>query len=248
MYPINRIFLVIVLVTMAAAQSPEPPLSDSRLTVHTLVREDIFAGFLADDMDRFTRGEKNIQLLLEKRPTAKSELLAWKGGAALYRAVRAYENKRGDEFQDNYRLALDLFSQARQPNPDNGGVAAVTGGSYVIFADRLPKENRAAAWSQAYDSYQILWKQQAPAVDKLPVHLRGELLGGLAQSAQRTGRTQEAAQHLEKIITLLPNTPYEPIAKQWKANPAAAANSSITCMTCHDSGRLSARLAALPSK
>jgi hypothetical protein len=108
--------------------------------------------------------------------------------------------------------------------------------------------SRAAAWSQAYGSYQLLWKQQAPAVEKLPVHLRGELLGGLAQSAQRTGRTQEVDQYLDKILAVLRDTPYEPIAKQWKKNPESAANTSITCLTCHDSGRLSARVDALKNK
>jgi len=39
------------LVTVAAAQSIEPPLADTRISVNTLVREDIFAGFLADDME-----------------------------------------------------------------------------------------------------------------------------------------------------------------------------------------------------
>jgi tetratricopeptide (TPR) repeat protein len=241
-------FLALTLVTIAFAQSPEPPLSDTRLTIHTLVREDIFAGFLVDDMDRLSRGEKNIEILLEKRPTQKANLLAWKAGATLYRAVRAYENKQDAEFQKNYQTALELFSQANKAAPGGDGVAAVTGGSYVLFADRLPKEKRAAAWSEAYGAYTLLWKQQEPIVDKLPVHMRGELLGGLAQSAQRTGRTEETTKYLDKILEVLPNTPYEPVARQWKKNPEAAANTSITCMTCHDSGRLSARLAAINGK
>ena len=91
---IKKALLVVALVTVAAAQSPQPPLADSRLTVHTLVREDIFAGWMTDDMARFERGEKNIQLLLERRPDQKANLLAWKGGATLYRAVRANENNR----------------------------------------------------------------------------------------------------------------------------------------------------------
>jgi tetratricopeptide (TPR) repeat protein len=248
MYAINRIFLAVVFVTLAAAQSPEPPLSDSRLSVHTLLREDIFAGFLADDLERFSRGEKNIQALLEKRPAAKSDLLAWSGSATLYRAVRAHENNRGDEFRQKYQLALDLFAQARQLSPENGGVAAITGGTLVLFADRLPKENRAAAWSQAYDAYQLLWKQQASFAEKLPVHIRGELLAGLAQSAQRTGHTEEMAQYLDRILTLLRGTPYEPVARQWKENPQAAAGTTIACRTCHEAGRLSARLTALNNK
>src|SRR5437868_9801064 len=88
---------------LAAAPAPEPPLADSRLTVHTLLREDIFAGFLANDMNRFARGEKNIEALSEQRPLQKANLLAWKGGATLYRAVRAYEARRNKEFQRKYQ-------------------------------------------------------------------------------------------------------------------------------------------------
>src|SRR5262249_15831249 len=209
----------------------EPPLTDTRFSVHTLVREDIFAGLLANDLERLSRGEKNIQTLLEKRPAARADLLAWKAGAIMYRAVRAHENNRSEEFEQKYRQALDLLSEARKLEPAGGGVAAVTGGLYVVLADRLPQEYPAPASSPAYDSYQILWKLQAPAVERLPVHMRGELLGGLAQSAQRTGRTEEVTQYLDKILAYMRDTPYESIAKQWRANPEAAVDNRITCRT-----------------
>ncbi|MEP7273985.1 MAG: hypothetical protein ABI882_20965 [Acidobacteriota bacterium] len=245
MNTISRLLLVVCLATIVLAQSPEPPLSDARLTIHTLVREDVFAGFLQGDLDRFARAEKNIQLLLEQRPAARSDLLAWKGGTQLYRAVRALEAKRTDEFRKTYAQALDQFAEAQKLAPEGDGVAAVVGGSLSLFADQLPVENRAAAWSQAYNSYQILWKHQAPAVDKLPVHIRGELLGGLAQSSQRTGRTEEMAKYVDKIIEVLPGTPYETMAKKWKQNPESAAKTSISCMTCHEGGRLAARVSML---
>ena len=245
---IKRTLVLVVLVTAAAAQSSGPSLSDSRLSVNTLLREDIFAGFLADDMERFARGEKNIDLLLEQRPAAKPVLLSWKALANLYRAVLANEGNRPDEFQQRYRKALDPFAEANKLGPMDGGVVAVTGGSYVVLADRLPKEYRAAAWSQAFESYKLLWKYQAAALDMLPVHLRGELLAGFAQSAQRTGHTEEMNQSLDKIIAVLGDTPYERMAKRWKANPAVATSASITCLTCHDAGRLAARVTALNTK
>jgi hypothetical protein len=114
-----------------------------------------------------------------------------------------------------------------------------------VFADRLPEPHRAAAWSDAYSNYSLLWKQQGPAIDKLPVHHRGEVLGGLVQSAQRTGRTEEMAQHLDRMLTLLQGTPYEATAQQWKANPASAATTRVTCKACHNPGRLSSQLASL---
>ena len=248
MYIVKRTLLLVVLVTAAFAQSPQAPLTDTRLSVNTLLREDLFSGFLADDMERFSRGERNIKLLLEQRPDAKPVLLSWSALANLYRAVRAHEGKRPDEFQRYYKQALDLFAEAKKLDPNDGGVAAITGGTYVVLADRLPKEYRAAGWAQAYDNYKMLWKYQGSAVDKLPVHLRGELLGGLAQSSQRTGHREETAEYLDKILAVLSNTPYESVAKSWKAHPETAGNSTITCLSCHDAGRLDARLTALKSK
>jgi hypothetical protein len=245
MRTLKIILLAAILATIALAQKVTPPLEDTRLTVHTLLREDIFAGFLENDLTRLSRGEKNIEALLESRPKSKSELLAWKAGATLYRAALANEKKNQAEFDQKYKQALALFAEAKQLGPEVSGVAAVTGGSYVLFSDRLPKEYRAAAWASTYDAYQILWKQQGEFVDKLPIHMRGELLGGVAQSALRTGRIKEGNEYLDKILTMLPNTPYEPIAKKWKENPKAAENSTIACMTCHEPGRLEDRLTKL---
>jgi hypothetical protein len=116
------------------------------------------------------------------------------------------------------------------------------------MADRLPEKLQGTAWSTAYDSYQALWKTQEREVEKLPLHMRGELLGGLAQSAQRTGRTKELNQFLEKILAVAPDTAYARVAKQWKEDPKAATTTRMTCLTCHAPGRLAARKAALEEK
>ena len=245
MRTIKALVLITVLATIAVAYSSDIPLDDTRLTIHTLVREDIFAGFLQNDLERLARAEKNIEMLLEKRPKAKAELLAWKAGAMLYRSTLALEKNQRAEFEQKYKQTLAIFAEAKQLGPNNGGVAAVTGGSFGLFADRLPKEQRAAAWETAYDAYQVMWKQQGAGIDKFPVHFRGEVLGGLTQSAMRTGRTKEANEFLDKMLVMLAGTPYEPTAKKWKADPKAAENSSLLCMNCHEAGRLEATLTTL---
>jgi hypothetical protein len=93
-----------------------------------------------------------------------------------------------------------------------------------------------------------LTKTIAASVDKLPVHIRGELLAGLAQSAQRTGRADESEQFLDKMLELLKDTPYERAAQRWKDDPESAATSSIACKSCHSAGRLTARIAANENK
>lgn len=242
-------FLVALAVIAApAAQSPADVLSDTRLSVHTLVREDIFAGFRNDNLSRLERGERHIEILLTQRPEQRANLLAWKAGAATYRAVRAHESGHPVAFTRYYTDALAGFAEAGKATSGNGGVAAITGGTLAVFADRLPESHRAAAWALAYDSYSQLWKEQGADIEKLPVHHRGEVLAGVTQSAQRTGRTEEAARHLDRMLIVLAGTPYEPLAKQWKADPAVAATTNLTCRNCHSPGRLENRIEALNTK
>jgi hypothetical protein len=242
---LTSLSLVFAVAVIAAAQSQEPPLSESRLTVHTLLREDIFAGFMAKDMARFERGERNIAQLMRDRPDQRGNLLAWTGTTKLHRAVLAHEAGNADEFKKYYEAALDAFAEAARQTSGNEGVPPITGGSFSVFADRLPEQYRAEAWQHAYAAYSLLWKQQGAMVDKLPVHHRGELLSGLAQSAQRTGRTEEVTTNLDRMLTHLKGTPYESTAQQWKADPASAAKSNLTCKNCHNPGRLTSQLAAL---
>jgi hypothetical protein len=241
----KSLLLVFVLVVVVAAQSPEPPLSDTRLTVHTLLREDVFAGFMANDMTRFARAERNLDQLQGDRADQRGNLLAWRGLTKLYRAVLAHEAGKAEEFEKNYEAAVTAFTEAGQQSAGNDGVPAVTGGSFALFADRLPEQYRAAAWQRSYDAYTQLWKQQGNVVDKLPVHHRGELLAGLTQSAQRTGRSEELTANLDRMLAHLAGTPYEAMAKQWKADPTSAAHTNLTCKNCHNPGRLTSQLAAL---
>lgn len=241
----NSLWLILVIAVTAAAQSPEPPLAESRLTVHTLLREDVFASFMANDLARLERAERNIDQLLTDRPGQRGNLMAWRGLTQLHRAVRAHEAGNADEFATHWRDARASFAEAAAATSGNDGVAPVTGGSYAVFADRLPTAHRAAAWADAYAAYSRLWNEQGAIIDKLPVHHRGEVLGGLTVAAHRTGRLEESAQHLDRMLTHLAGTPYEAMAQKWKADPMIAASTTLTCKNCHNPGRLSSQLAAL---
>ena len=242
----RTLLLAVSLVAMASsarAQSPEPPLADTRLTVHTLLREDIFAGFLQNDRVRLARAEKNADALLASRPADRAPIVAWQGSIALTRAAMAHEAGQSEQFRQHYRRAQDLFAEAVKLAPENVGVSAITGGTLASIADRLPDAERQAGWELAYAAYQRLWKLQGQTIEKLPLHHKGEVLSGLAQSADRTGRSAEAATQVDRILTLLPDTPYAARARQWKDDPTGRTKSKLTCQTCHAPGTLAARVA-----
>jgi hypothetical protein len=236
---------VLAVPAVVPAQAPEPPLADTRLTVHTLLREDIFAAFLQNDLARLARAERNAEALLTSRPAERPSVLAWQASMALTRAVMASEAKQPDQFRLHYRRAQELFAEAMKLGPDTVGVWAITGGTQVSVADRLPAPERREGWELGYTAYQQLWKLHGPLLEKLPLHMKGELLSGLAQTADRTGRSDEAAAQIERILTLMPDTPYAARARQWKEDPASRATSKLACQTCHGPGTLVARLAQI---
>jgi len=235
-------FIHVVSVT---AQSPNGSTFDPRIGTSSIVREDIFAGYLAHDHERQLRGEKNVEILLAERPKDRARLTAWKAWIVLNRAVDAYESKRMSEFERDYQRSLDLFSEAANIQPDDAGVLAITGSGFVTFSDRLPERVRRDAWNLAYKTYTKLWRVQEADFDNLALHSRGELLAGLAQAAQRSAHPSESAQMLEKIITTMSGTTYAVMAKKWVDSPEAAAKTNLTCRTCHEAGRFESRKASL---
>lgn len=240
--------LALILAGAVAAQTvAEIPLTDPRLGISTLVREDLFAGYLANDKTRFARGEETLDKLLTLRPNNRADILAWQGGDKIYEAVSAWEAGRAADYARLYRQGMDLLAEAKRLDRGDSGAAAVTGGVMMLFADRLAPDDRAAAWTVAYDSFQALKKAQ-PRPEVLPLHFRGELMAGLVESSQRTGHTDEMAEALDHMLVLTKGTPYEAAAQQWKDNPTVAATSSLGCKSCHDAGRLAPSLARLAPK
>jgi hypothetical protein len=79
----------------------------------------------------------------------------------------------------------------------------------------------------------------------MPLHFKGELLAGMAQSAQRTEHAAESAEFLERIVKTMPGTAYAAAAEKWMASPEAASRTKVTCQSCHEPGRLAARTSAL---
>src|SRR5215510_10687137 len=107
--------------TVAAQTAAPPPVTDTRPTVHTIVREDIFAGFLEKDMTRFARGEANVEELLKTRPNEKGSLLAWKGGAKLYRAVLAREAGDAAGYARLHGEAIPILQEALKNGTQQDG-------------------------------------------------------------------------------------------------------------------------------
>lgn len=121
------VLLLSCVLVSAVAQSPQAPTFDPCLTVSAILREDIFAGFMANDDERQLQGEKNIEILLAERSRDRPTLIAWKGAIAFTRAAEANEAKRTGEFESEYKKALDFYSEAVRLDPASASVMAIKG-------------------------------------------------------------------------------------------------------------------------
>lgn len=235
-----RFSWMFLLTLVVSAQVEEKP---ANLTVSTWVREDIFAGFLDNEMTRFAQGERKLEQILAANPKA-ADAVCWKGGAVLYRAVRAHEAGDAAGFAELEGQAKALFARcasiAEQIPPYRPAVHAITGGSYAAFGDRLPASRRKEVQMTIRTNYESLREVQKANFDQMPAHHRGEVLGGLAQASVRLGEMDRARTELQTVVAALPGTPYAAFASRWLSDPGAMGKGKLTCASCHEPGRLAA--------
>lgn len=222
-----------LLATVAVAGEPKP----DRVPTHVWVREDLFAGLLANDMERFARGEEKLADLLAANPK-NYEAMPWKMSAEVFRAVRAYEAGNRAEFDQRYQKAIAGFEAMNKQAPNNVGILAIYGGTISTLSHRFPPDVREAANRRSAELYLNLEQAQMEGFDKMPVHHRGEVLAGVAQGAARSGQDELARKYLTKIVETLPGSPYVPVAKKVLDNPELGKTARIACNTCHEPNRL----------
>jgi hypothetical protein len=219
--------------------------AEQRMSLHWLVREDIFSGLLANDRARLEKGAKTLDAVASFYPPV--DVTAWRGSIELMRAVWAHEDGKTEDFRRHYAISMAYFDECR--NLSNEKTAIIPeifeGGTYVVIADRLPENLRRGAWERCYRAYKKLNALEASRVDRLPLHMKGEIISGLAVATQRTGRTDELPAALQAVETKLAGSVYANAAKKWTADPASASKVRMACLTCHEANTLGPKLEQL---
>lgn len=235
----TRVSVAIGLALMAgtlAAQSVRP----ADVPFYTWVREDTFAGFIDNDLAQFERGVAKVQQYLDEDP-ARPDAVNWMGATKVYRAVRAFEAGRAREGEALLTEAFQAMERAVATAPRDEGVRATAGGTLLYLASRLPEPPARRALEKAREHYDVLYEIQARALPHLPLHLKGELLAGVAETEFRVGDRARAMTLLETIAKDLPGTGYAKTARAWLAAPDAVRRTDrLACQSCHEPGRLQA--------
>jgi len=233
---VSFVILATCTLVAAAAQEQRP----KNVPFYTWVREDLFAGWMADDMARFERSMQKTQEYLKEEPN-NMDALNWLGAGAVTRAVRAFaagDYAKGDQL---FGEGLALMDKAVAAQPMNLGIHATAGGTLMFFASQLPERHYKTAIDKARDHYVLLYKAQESMLDKFPLHLKGETLAGIAETEFRGGNRETANTYLQKIVTGMPNTRYAQIAETWIKSPESVTKKDrLVCQSCHEAGRLTA--------
>lgn len=218
----------------------------ANIPIHTWVREDLFAGFMADDMARFERGEQKVLEYLAETP-GRPDASAWLVGAKLYRASRAFKEGKTSEADALVREATQLMDTAVANAPDDPGVQATMAGSIVTLANKLPGKHYTLLMERARIHFARLYAMQSRALPQLPLHIKGELLAGVAETEFRVGDRERATAALNQIIAEMPETPYAKSAAMWLGAPdKVTRDTKLVCQSCHQPGRLSSWMARQP--
>jgi hypothetical protein len=238
---------VIVAASLVSTGAQEKEARPKNVPFYTWVREDTFAGWMNDDPVRHARGMKRAQEFVDENPN-HAEAINWLGTGKIFEATSAYA--AGDEAKGDalYHAGFAEMEKAVTMAPNDGGIRATTSGTLMYFAGKLPDRHYRQAVEKAREHYAALYRMQEAMLNLLPLHLKGELLAGVAETEFRVGDREKGIAFLNRIVTGMPGTPYARTAETWLKSPEAVTQDSrLVCQSCHEPGRLQSWMARQPS-
>jgi tetratricopeptide (TPR) repeat protein len=196
------------------------------------VREDFFSGF-AGDMKALARGMKKCEQALAKDPK-NAEALVWHGSGLSYDAKRAFMAGDVEKGRQIQAQAVKEMNDAVTMRPDDVSVLIPRGSIFLSAALHVPSPEVAKKDFQiAADDYEKVLRLQTPVFSKLPVHSRGELLGGLAEAWNGLGDTEKSRGYLQRMMEEFPDTSYSRRAREVLSTVPKPGALGTTCLGCH---------------
>src|SRR5689334_8065599 len=139
---------VVVLLLLPFVLSADEFTKPDKLPLNTWVREDIFAGYLAEDVAALDRGEKKVDLFLQSHPDDNTAN-AWKYGILLFRMRQVVKKEDLAAYKALQPIAADVKTKALKNLPaDLVGPNIIVGGSQILMAVFLPEQDREALYRE----------------------------------------------------------------------------------------------------
>ena len=237
----SRCLLALALPVLASADSLDKP---EKLTIHTWVREDIFAGWIARDANALARGAAKLERFLAANPTNENAL-AWKYLIEIYDMRRAQEAKDTAAYDRAMAAAAKVRSSIWDGRSPQAGPHIIVGSMLVSGAYWAREADKAWMYRDGRELLRKVPELQKGAFDTLPPHMRGELWSSIAFASDRLGDKAERDRYTELMLTQLKGSLYEKRAERWQKLPALTSEIDNMCISCHEPGRLKPTAARL---
>lgn len=197
-----------------------------------LVREDFFSGF-AGNAEALERGMRRCEEALAKDPK-NAEALVWHGAGLSYSSKKEFMTGNIERGRQIKAQGVQEMNDAVALRPDNVSVLIPRASVFLSAALHVPSPQIAEKdFRIAADDYEKILHLQGPTFVDLPVHARGELLGGLAEAWNGLGDTAKSRGYLKRISEELPYMPYGRRAKEILAGEKKSGPLGTTCLGCH---------------
>jgi tetratricopeptide (TPR) repeat protein len=194
-------------------------------------------GALNGDTEKFERGMRTLDSLLEKSPNDPA-VMVLHGNGVFARSGQAFAKGDMQNATKLWQAALDEMAQAVKMAPNNifvrarRGVLLISATRSSAMPDVMSKPLAQLAVEDFEKVLEIREKEQTLAQGS--IHKRGELLTALADGWNHLGNADKARGYFERVTRDMKGTIYEQKAKAWlEDKPEAKKAEYFACTGCH---------------
>lgn len=165
------------------------------------VRNDFFAGFAGDKV-AFDRAMKGAEQAMQESPGDAAEAMSWHGAGLL---SIAGQNFAAGDFAAGMQMwtqASAEIDKALELEPKSIGVLIPGAAARFAGSRAAPPQMAEPLLAKAIAAYETVYDLQKSYFDKLDIHMRSELLFGLADGYARKGNDVKAKEWFEKLSAL----------------------------------------------
>ena len=195
------------------------------------VRADFFSGF-AGNRAALERAMTSAEDAIAHDPKYAAEAMSWHGAGLLFMAGEKFQSgdvSAGGELWDRATQEMD---EAGSHEPDNIAVLIPRAAAWFAASRAAPADMGAPLLNKALADYEHVYQLQKGYFDKLSVHMRSELMFGLADGYARSGDTEKARSWFEKLAALGPESGHSVQARDY-LNTGKYHVEGIGCAGCH---------------
>jgi len=204
----------------AQQAAPAQPPAQAEGSLSQQVGPDLEAGF-AGDQARYDKAVKLVKERLAANPK-DPEAMVWNGAITLFQSGTAYREQRLEDAGNLWFQSMKEMDEAVASAPENVAVRMVRGMILlpVTRFDGIP-EAPEILLAKVREDFEKTLSLSKDYFEMMPLPVRAQVLGGLAESLDRLGKPEEARPYYQRVVAECSGTPQHKQAEDWLAKRAA---------------------------